>query len=480
MKFSLKLLLWSIIVMAVAFGFSGFYLVNYVFETSLEREVEQALDENSILSFAFETAALNVPAKYDMLQDGSIEQIAANLENSGQSTGRMLRISDEEKTLLYASEGFVADGEQLSKTDELTKTYRIIQSGEQYYIQTGSTLRALDRVLYLETLRNVSEVFQERALGFGVYRRVTVLMLALGTLVMHLIASWLTKPIRLLTKATKQMAAGDYGYRTKRISSDELGQLTLDFNRMAEALEENVGKLEDELQAREDFIGAFAHELKTPLTSIIGYADMLRSRKLDEEKSILSANYIYTEGKRLESMSIRLLDIMVAKHAAPEFTQIPAENLFLYVKDMFQTNEEMNFIYRYDEGMVLAESNLIITVLINLLNNACKASEPGSTVEISGKKEREGYRFLIKDYGVGIAPEEIKKITKAFYMVDKSRSRERNGAGLGLALCSEILALHGSRLEIDSVPGEGTTMSFLLRDEGGLSRGERSRKEEEV
>lgn len=285
MKFSLKLLLWSIIVMAIAFGFSGFYLVNYVFETSMEREVGQALDENSILRFAFETAALNVPAKYDMLQDGSIEQIAVNLETSGQNTGRMLRISDEGKTVLYASDGFEADEEQLAQTDELTKTYRIIQVGEKYYIQTGSTVKALDRALYLETLRDVSEVFNERALGFGVYRRVTVLMLVLGTLIMHLIASWLTKPIRLLTEATKQMAAGDYAYRARKVSSDELGQLTLDFNRMAEALEENVGKLEDELQAREDFMGAFAHELKTPLTSIIGYADMLRSRKLDEEKA---------------------------------------------------------------------------------------------------------------------------------------------------------------------------------------------------
>lgn len=465
MKFSLKLLLWSIIVMAIACGFSGFYLVNYVFETSLEREVEQALDENSILRFAFETAALNVPAKYDMLQDGSIEQIAANLENSGQNIGRMLRISDEERTVLYASDGFEADEEQLALTDELTKTYRIIQIGEKYYIQTGSTVQALDRLLYLETLRDVSEVFNERAMGFGVYRRVTVLMLVFGTLIMHLIASWLTKPIRLLTKATKQMAAGDYAYRAQKVSNDELGQLTMDFNRMAEALEENVGKLEDELQAREDFIGAFAHELKTPLTSIIGYADMLRSRKLDEEKSILSANYIYTEGKRLESMSIRLLDIMVAKHGTPEFQQTPAENLFLYLRDMFQTNEEMQFVYRYDTDTILVESDLIITVLINLLDNACKASEPGSPIEITGSKEKDGYRFTVKDYGVGIAPEEAKKITKAFYMVDKSRSRSRNGAGLGLALCAEILTLHGSRLEIDSVPGEGTAMSFLIHKE---------------
>ena len=128
-----------------------------------------------------------------------------------------------------------------------------------------------------------------------------------------MISSWLTKPIRLLTRATKRMAAGDYGYRARQISDDELGQLTTDFNHMANVLEENINKLEEEIQAREDFVAAFAHELKTPLTAIIGYADMLRSRKLDEEKSFLSANYIYTEGKRLEAMSLRLLDIIVTK-----------------------------------------------------------------------------------------------------------------------------------------------------------------------
>ena len=133
---------------------------------------------------------------------------------------------------------------------------------------------------------------------------------------------------------------------------------------------------------------------------------------------------------------------------------------------MFKTYDEMDFEYRYDADTIFVESDLIITVLINLLDNACKASEPGSRIEVLGKKEQEGYRFTVKDEGVGIAPEEVKKITKAFYMVDKSRSRSRNGAGLGLALCAEILALHESRLEIDSTPGKGTAMSFLIRKGG--------------
>lgn len=463
MKFSLKLLLWTMIIIAITLGFSGFYFVNYVFETSLEREVGQALDENSILRFAFETAALNVPVKYDVLQNGTIEQIASNLETSGQEAGRLIRISDEEKNTLYVSDGFEADQELLMQTKEAMRTYRVIQSEDRFYIQTGSSVNALDRVLYLETLRDVSEVFHERAMGFTVYRRMTVLMLILGIIIMHFIASWLTKPIRLLTRATKEMAAGDYSYRARKVSNDELGQLTMDFNHMAEALEENIDKLEEEIQAREDFVGAFAHELKTPLTSIIGYADMLRSRKLDEEKSFLSANYIYTEGKRLETMSLRLLDIIVTKKGDAEIQKVSAESLFEYLRSMFIPNESMEFVYTYDKAYVLADRDLIKTVLINLLDNACKASEPGSRIEINGQLCGESYRFTVRDYGVGIPGEELSKITKAFYMVDKSRSRSRNGAGLGLALCTEMLALHGSRLEIESTLGEGTSIGFELK-----------------
>lgn len=465
MKFSLKLLLWTMIVMALAFGFSGFYFVNYVFETALDREVTQALDENSILRFAFETAALNVPAKYDVLQDSTVEQIAYNLETGGHSGSRMLRLSGELKQVLYVSDGFESDTGLLDQTDENTKTYQVVQKGDHYYVQTGISVNALDRILYLETMKDVTEVFNERALGFSVYRRVTIVMLVFGTILMHGISSWLTRPIRLLTRATKRMATGDYDYRARQVSNDELGQLTTDFNKMATALEENINKLEEEIRSREDFVAAFAHELKTPLTAIIGYADMLRSHMLNEEKRFMSANYIYTEGKRLEAMSFRLLDIIVTKRNDVEFQMVSAESLFYYLYDMYAANDSMEFHFACDQGMVRAEPNLIKSVLMNLMDNACKASEPGSSIEVTGYLLEDGYRFEIRDHGVGIPKEEQNKITKAFYMVDKSRSRSRNGAGLGLALCAEILQLHGSRLEIESEPGKGSCISFVLPDQ---------------
>lgn len=462
MKFSWKILLCSIITMAVSFGIGGYVFVNDVFKASLEREVGQAADDSSILKFAFETAALNIPSKYNMLQNSVIEEIGSNLENRGQGNRRLLRLSDENREVLYVSEEFAGDTSLLAQIGEQTRAYQIIHPDERYYIQTGVMVNALDRALYLETMRDVTEVYTERARGFAVYRGLTVLLLALSSCLMYVLSYWLTRPVRLLTQAARQMTAGDYSCRAEQVSNDEMGQLTEDFNHMSQVVEENIRKLEDEVRAREDFIAAFSHELKTPLTAVIGYADILRSRKLDDEKHFLSANYIYTEGKRLEAMSLRLLEIIVTKRYKYTPQRLNAEAMFLYLQNMYAEKKEFRFCFDYEPYRICAEPDLLKSVLLNLTDNACKASEPGDLIEITGKRQGEGYLFSVKDHGVGIPEEEQRKITEAFYMVDKSRSRSHNGAGLGLALCAEILRLHGSELMIESVPGKGSCFSFVL------------------
>ena len=233
MKFSYKIMLVTVVVIAVVFGVGGYFYVNYVFERSLEREIGQAMDESSILQFAFETAALNVPSKYDVLQDTTVEQIGSNLEKSGRGTLRLLRISDENKGTLYASEGFTAEQSFTQQIEEQSRIYQVIGEGEHYYVQTGVALHALDRQLFLETMKDVTEVFTEREQGFHVYRQLTFVVLLSSSVLMFFISCWLTRPIRLLTKATQEMTKGDYAYRAEKISQDEMGQLTDDFNRMA-------------------------------------------------------------------------------------------------------------------------------------------------------------------------------------------------------------------------------------------------------
>ncbi len=462
MKFLYKLLLWNVIIMAVSLSIGGCFFVNFVFETSMEREVKQSLDESSMMRFAFETAALNIPSRYNILQDATIQEIGVNLRNSGQGNGKLLRLSDENKEVLYASEGFALEEYFLEEISADSRIYQVIQYDDHYYVQTGVKLKLLNRELYLETMRDVTQVYEERAEGFSVYRKVLLVVLLFASMVLFIIGSWLTKPIRYLTKATRKMTSGEYSYRAKVISDDEMGQLTIDFNKMAQSLEENIAMLEEEVKAREEFIAAFSHELKTPLTAIIGYADMLRSRKLDEDKHFMSANYIYTEGKRLESMSFRLLELIVTKRTEFERQTVSTESLFQYLKEMYEEDPSVRVRCQYELANIRVEVNMLKSVLLNLLDNAKKASVEGGRIEIIGRKQIGGYLFAVKDYGVGIPREECKKITEAFYMVDKSRSRSKNGAGLGLSLCVEILRLHGSELIVESEEGKGSCFSFLI------------------
>ena len=200
---------------------------------------------------------------------------------------------------------------------------------------------------------------------------------------------------------------------------------------------------------------------------------MLRSHKLDEEKSIMSANYIYTEGKRLEAMSFRLLDIIVAKQDEAQIQETQVGELFAYLREMFAEKKDMDIRFTHEDAVVRMEANLIKTVLVNLIDNACKASETSAVseagvVEVSGQTVDGGYRIAVRDYGIGIPEAEQSKIVKAFYMVDKSRARSKNGAGLGLALCAEILKIHHSRLQIESKEGEGSCFSFILAHSGGM------------
>lgn len=459
MKFTFKVFICTIAVITAALGFGGIYLVNSLFSVAINRETRLAMDENNLLRFAFETIVLNVPLKYGVLQDKTIEEIASTLQ-----TGRYIRISREDKQALYSFEGIDADSDLLDVVTDTVQAYRVIESGGHYFVHTATTVEAWGRLLYIETFKDISSIFDDRRTGFTIYRNVTLLMLLVGAIVISLMSLWLTRPIRMLSATAKGMAAGDYGIRAKRVSNDELGLLTDDYNKMADALESTISELKEAAESRERFIAAFAHELKTPLTAIVGYADLLRSRKLDEENSFMSANYIYTEGRRLENLSLRLLDIIVSKNRALAMRATPVSNIFSLIEGTFHAEENVTISIDYDQASITAESDLIAAALINIADNAVKASDTGGRVEITGRAAEDGYRFRVQDYGCGIAPDKIEKLTQAFYMVDKSRSRSRHGAGLGLTLCDEILSLHGSALEITSVLGEGTVVSFTLKE----------------
>ena len=334
------------------------------------------------------------------------------------------------------------------------------------HIRISASLSAANGTLYLDQCYNISALYVQRDGQLRIYRWVFLAVIAVGGVLCWAMAYWLTKPLSALSAASKRFAAGDLSYRAPVTGDDEVGALTEDFNAMAEKLQQNIAAIRDAAARQEDFMGNFAHEMKNPMTAIIGYAELIRSQTLTEAEQMDAANYIFSEGKRLESLSLKLLDILVLKKKEVELVPAkPAQIVGSMVRHLERVYAEQGIVLqcRCEDGECLMEPDLIRSLLVNLLDNARKAMDKGGNIYIVSQMTPDGCAIRILDTGRGIPEEEIDHITEAFYRVDKSRSRAQGGVGLGLALCNEIVRLHKGSLKFESRVGNGTCVTVVLR-----------------
>ncbi|HHX21430.1 MAG TPA: HAMP domain-containing histidine kinase, partial [Clostridiales bacterium] len=263
--------------------------------------------------------------------------------------------------------------------------------------------------------------------------------------------------------AARQLSQGDYAARAQVVHpGDEVGSVALAFNHMADAVEEHVARLERQDTQQKQFIADMAHELKTPMTGIIGYADLLRRSHVDERQRQIALGAIVAQGERLERMAFKLLAIAgLDGGRAPDMQPASVQAMFDQARDVARhLSDAAGVAIRGDIHMdtLLCDSDLITSLIENLLTNAVKASPPGSEVVFEARDNA----LRVMDHGTGIPKEHLPYITDAFYMADVSRARAQQGAGLGLALCRRIAALHQAELIIDSEEGKGTEVTVLF------------------
>ena len=333
--------------------------------------------------------------------------------------------------------------------------------GARFEVCSTQRVTLLGQVFRVERSKDNTELVQRAEDNLRNYRLVMLAILLIGILLTTVLTIWMTQPIRRISRGAKQLSDGRYDRRVAVRQDDELGELAKDFNRMADALEEKIRALEDAAQRQKDFTASFAHELKTPLTSVIGYADTLRSRRLTPEQQLEAADCIFSEGKRLEAMSFALLDLFALDREAPQMQPVSVTQL---VQETASSAEHllkesgMRLLTEAEPETITASPELLKTLLYNLIDNARKASKPGDPIRLSGRRNAEGYCFTVTDRGSGIPQEALSRLTEPFYMVDKSRARAKGGAGLGLALCRKIAQAHGGTLRFESAEGQGTSV----------------------
>lgn len=461
MRFALKICLCTVLIVAVLFAVAGHILIIQSFSANLDFKVDEAQARFTALCASLEAEIYGLHLYYQTATPLMFQEI---LERGAEN----LPMGDD--CALYSREGQLlsATGDGFSPElqgvlpNEGELLYCLIEP-EEAVLESIGVLAMEGESYYLVLWSRSQDLIELYDREVNAFVLLHILTVAICIAAMLGLSYFSTGSIRSLSRATRRIAAGQYQQRAEVSSLDEIGDLALHFNTMAGAIEQKVEDLEGYAKQQKDFVASFSHELKTPMTSIIGYADMLRSQDLDPEDAFMAANFIYSEGKRLEAMSLKLMDLVVLDKTDYALSRGYSRRIMGHVTAVVTPMLEKNGLTLetdVEQQLILYEKDLFLTMVTNLVDNARKASEAGKTISITGKKQQNRYRITVQDHGIGIPAEDLKRITEAFFMVDKSRARAQHGAGLGLAISNKIAQLHGSELHFESTLGEGTTVWF--------------------
>uniref|UniRef100_UPI0040563F66 sensor histidine kinase n=1 Tax=Agathobacter sp. TaxID=2021311 RepID=UPI0040563F66 len=465
MSVRLRIVFMTTSLIAILFSIGGAVMIHTSFTASLEKEEQMAVDSNELILRIVQYVG----------EDGewfSEEQLISVIENvcSQDSIDCLLVTCTEKEIYKYQKkENIVKEMNPVTNVEEnqVFVTCFFTEEGSPY-LQTTTQLTLNRKSYHLSMGRNLTYIYEVRTEQVAIFQKTFLLMFLLGSVLSWGMATFITRHLRKLTKASKEIGEGNLSYRSNIKSEDEIGTLSKAFDCMAETLEQNIFLLKESAEQKEQFMGAFTHELKTPMTSIIGYADLLRTQRLNEEDKADALEYIFSEAKRLENMSLKMLDLFVAdkkqlvcKECSPaELTQYVVKHLQnTYAKSQVQI--EVNV----QEGTCRLESDLFQTLLINLLDNAKKAMEQGGTIFVSVQLMETGCIVRVQDNGKGIPKEAIRHLTEAFFRVDKARAGSKGSAGIGLALCEKIVQLHNGSMTFESEEHVGTIVTVILNPE---------------
>lgn len=463
MKFKHKLVLCMVVLLGLSFGLGGTILIHRSFKTSLSSTIDSdLLNYESIQSTLLIAVDTNSVSSYiDM--SNIINQLSA--QGNSNRKNIILRNSDMEVVSIMNS-SFTY--KEMKPSDENTCNSIIWRENNNYYLQLCSSMdintENLD-ISQMDIVYDITSVYAARAQEQNTFRLLLIAIFVVGSITSMIAASLLTKPLEKLSSLAQHISHGDYSARLHIHSGDEIEALANDFNNMADTIEDNISELHFSMEKQEQFMGSFAHELKTPMTSIIGYADLLRSQNMSEDETNEAANYIFSEGKRLESLSLKLLDLLVVKNQetilTPTDPVLAVRNVINVMKPEL-AKEHITLKSSCRKGCCMMDIDLFQSLIINIIDNARKAIDDNGLIHVAGTVRDDNYVIIIKDNGRGMPPEEITRISEAFYRIDKSRSRAQGGAGLGLAICSKIAEIHQAKIKYKSAVGRGTVVTITL------------------
>ena len=270
----------------------------------------------------------------------------------------------------------------------------------------------------------------------------------------------LTWPLRELTMATQAVAAGDLNQRVRLQREDELGQLAQSFNQM-------TVDLADSRDLRRQMTADIAHDLRTPLSLILGHSEALADGVLPPTPSAL--HIIHDEALRLNRLVEDLRTLSLAEANELPLMIRPVEPATLLARTIqaytpLAQDKAVTLTLQVSDQLpeIEVDPDRIVQVLDNLVSNALRHTSAGGSIILTAQPAPSGIHITVSDTGQGIPPEDLQRIFERFYRADKSRARHKGGSGLGLAISKSIIESHHGRISAESTISQGSTFNIYL------------------
>lgn len=480
MKFWKKIFIYSMTLFLIIFNGAGIFIIENIHKRSIDRTIKAAIDEHKViegtiyLNTDFTQGTAFVSQK--QLKDWLTLVITSYISNDTIAQDG-LELYDNNNNLLFSrlNQNITISRDEVNDAKLNERLFIIRKVDKNHYLFISSKFPFQNNTIKLVLTKDMNSIYQDRENNYKFFFTLDGIVFVLLAFGMYLITKGTTRPISKLSEASKEIACGNYSKRVKILNKkDEVGLLADNFNIMAQATEDKIEELRDLNSAKQRFIDSLTHELKTPLTSIIGYTDLLIKGNVNEEIRFTALNYINSEARRLEGLNTTLLKLILIKQENLSFEKLSIKDCVMSAYGSLSykiENKNLKVEFNVKDTKMCGDKQLIAVLFINILDNAIKASDNNGVIEIKGDfvEDLSTYKLTFKDYGIGIPEEDLNKIREPFYVVDKARNRDKSGVGLGLSICEEICRIHNLDMCISSKLGQGTEVVINFFKESIIS-----------
>lgn len=468
MKLRTKILFLFNIALFFTIGLISYFLIKTTFNEILEQTIQSSLSEYTRCYYDI-TDSRHLKSLFLTNQE-VIELKAKNYLANQTQDYVSIEFRNEQNNIVFQSDMFPKEIKlNLYPLEDKKLKYEMIKSDDKYYLMINSLLLLNGTKYEFIYSEDISRLFIMKYQNYLTIAKINVIVMLLMMVFLYYFTCEITEPIKLLIDKINDIIKHKY-HKKLFYKSDilEFQEIASNFNTMTDEIQYQIFNLQKQNDQKQRFIENLTHEIRTPLTSIIGYSSLMLKKEVQDSHLIKqSFDIIHQNGERILGLTTELIKMIDVKETNLMIETISLQESLAEVIQSFSLQIKENHIEVQIQGK---DNNLetdkgLFTILIsNLIDNCIKALKTTSTKQILLTMEQD--HLIIKDSGIGISEENLEKIFEPFYMVDTSRSKSINGLGLGLSICQQIIDLLGFSFEIESKVNVGTTIKLKFRKEG--------------